>query len=119
MAGDSLKIVCQVAKTRPESKEITYDIRSEIAAFAEDTAFIRLWDTDRDLVFMCPPWEVMDDDTDLVAEVAAELVSQMGEGAVAYAIDQADIAMGIGDAASAQVWFDIATVAADLIAERP
>jgi hypothetical protein len=43
----------------------------------------------------------------------------MGEGAVAYAIDQADIAMGIGDAASAQVWFDIATVAADLIAERP
>jgi hypothetical protein len=66
-----------------------------------------------------PTTGVMDDDTDLVAEVAAGLVSQMGEGAVAYAIDQADIAMGIGDAASAQVWFDIANAAADLIAERP
>ena len=33
----------------------------------------------------------MDDDTDLVAQVAAELVRQMGERAVTYAIDQADI----------------------------
>jgi hypothetical protein len=65
-----------------------------------------------------PTTGVMDDDTDLVAQVAAELVRQMGERAVAYAIDQADIAMGIGDATSAQVWFEIADAAADLIAER-
>ena len=57
----------------------------------------------------------MDDDTDLVAQVAAQLVSQFGAESGAYARDQAEISIGLDDQDSAQAWLDIANAADDLL----
>jgi len=59
------------------------------------------------------------DDSDLVTQVAAQLVRQMAGAAAAYAGDLAEIAIGLDDENSAQAWFDIADAAADLIAHLP
>jgi hypothetical protein len=56
------------------------------------------------------------DDSDLVTQVAAQLVRQMAGAAAAYAGDLAEIAIGLDDEDSAEAWFDIADAAADLIA---
>ena len=56
------------------------------------------------------------DDTDLVTQVAAQLVSQFGAEAAAYARDQNEIAIGLDDRDSAQAWLDIAEAADKLIA---
>jgi hypothetical protein len=55
------------------------------------------------------------DDAPDVEHVAREMVAVHGEGAVAFLLDQASIAEGIGDAGSAETWRDIADVAKDLI----
>ena len=55
------------------------------------------------------------DETDLVAQVAAQLVSQFGAGAAAYARDQNEIAIGLDDEESARAWLDIADAADDLL----
>ena len=55
------------------------------------------------------------DDTDLVAQVAAQLVSQFGAEAAAYARDQNEIAIGLDDEESARAWLDIADAADDLL----
>jgi hypothetical protein len=56
------------------------------------------------------------DDSDLVTQVAAQLVSQFGAEAAAYARDQNEIAIGLDDEDSAQAWLDIAEAADKLIA---
>jgi hypothetical protein len=56
-----------------------------------------------------------EDDLALVEHVAREMVALHGVGAVAYLIDQAEIAEGIGDATSARAWLDIAGCAKDLL----
>jgi hypothetical protein len=53
------------------------------------------------------------DDSDLVTQVAAQLVSQFGAEAAAYARDQNEIAIGLDDEDSA---LDIAEAADKLIA---
>ena len=58
----------------------------------------------------------MDDDSDLVMQVAAQLVGQFGAEAAAYARDQNEIAIGLDDDVSAQAWLDIAEAADKLIA---
>ena len=57
----------------------------------------------------------MDEDSDLVTQVAAQLVSEFGAEAVAYARDQAEIAVGLDDEESTRAWFDIADAADDLL----
>ena len=48
-------------------------------------------------------------------QVAAQLVSQFGAGAAAYARDQNEIAIGLDDEESARAWLDIADAADDLL----
>jgi hypothetical protein len=54
------------------------------------------------------------DDAPDVEQVAREMVAVHGEDAVAFLLDQASIAEGIGDASSADTLRDIAGVATDL-----
>jgi hypothetical protein len=60
-------------------------------------------------------FQEVDDDSDLVTQVAAQLVSQFGAEAAAYARDQNEIAIGLDDENSAQAWLDIAVAADDLL----
>jgi uncharacterized protein YbjT (DUF2867 family) len=60
----------------------------------------------------------MDDDSELVARVAAELIGQMGEGAARFAQDQAEIATGLEDQLSTEVWLEIADAAAELVRSK-
>jgi hypothetical protein len=57
----------------------------------------------------------VDDDSDLVTQVAAQLVSEFGAEAAAYTWDQAEIAVGLDDEESARAWFDIVDAADDLL----
>ena len=59
-------------------------------------------------------WQDDASDLELVKHVALQIVAWRGCGAVAYLVEQAEIAEGIGDSEGARVWLDIASVAKDL-----
>jgi hypothetical protein len=55
------------------------------------------------------------DDPELVRQTAAQFVADMGENAVGYLIQQAELAAAMGDVVSEQAWLDIAAAANLLI----
>jgi hypothetical protein len=57
------------------------------------------------------------DDRELVRKTAARFVDRMGNGAIRYLDQKADIAAGLGDFISERAWLDIAD-AVKLILER-